>query len=76
MALHPVQQRQAQEEIDRVIGTERPPSFEDRASLPYVEAFLRETLRWRLVFPQGVAHTTITEDVYNGFYFPKGNFPS
>ncbi|KAF8737059.1 hypothetical protein AX14_013511 [Amanita brunnescens Koide BX004] len=72
MALHPVQQRQAQEEIDRVIGTERLPSFEDRASLPYVEAFLRETLRWRLVFPQGVAHTTITEDVYNGFYFPKG----
>ena len=76
MALHPVQQRQAQEEIDRVLGTGRLPTFEDRASLSYVEAFLRETLRWRLVFPQGVAHTTIEEDMYNGFYFPKGNIPS
>ena len=50
------------------------PTFEDRASLPYVEAFSEK--HGQLVFPQGVAHTTVAEDVYDGFYLPKGNFPS
>ena len=45
VALHPDAQRRAQEEIDRVVGRERLPTFEDRASLPYIEALWRETLR-------------------------------
>ncbi|KAF8628133.1 hypothetical protein AX15_004069 [Amanita polypyramis BW_CC] len=73
MALHPSQQKRAQEEIDRVVGTERLPTFKDRASLPYVEALLREMLRWRLVLPLGIAHCTVDDDVYNGFYIPKGS---
>ncbi|KAF8634134.1 hypothetical protein AX15_001065 [Amanita polypyramis BW_CC] len=72
MALHPNEQKRAQEEIDRVVGTDRLPNLVDRASLPYVEALLRETLRWRLVFPLGVPHSTVNDDVYKGFYIPKG----
>ena len=72
MALYPAVQKQAQEEIDRAVGGERLPNFEDRTSLPYVDAVLRETLRWRCVVPQGIPHTTTAEDVYNGFHFPKG----
>lgn len=53
MMLYPDVQKRAQEEIDAVIGKEQLPTFEDRSSLPYVEAVLRETLRWHPVFPLG-----------------------
>ena len=72
VALHPDAQRRAQEEIDRVVGRERLPTFEDRASLPYIEALWRETLRWRPALPVGNAHATIADDEYNGYFFPKG----
>ena len=74
VALHPAAQKRGQEEIDRVVGTERLPTFEDRASLPYVEALWRETLRWRPALPVGNAHATIADDEYNGYFFPKGKF--
>ncbi|KAF8634127.1 hypothetical protein AX15_001059 [Amanita polypyramis BW_CC] len=73
MALHPNEQKKAQEEIDRVVGTERLPTFSDRASLPYVEALFRETLRWRQALPLGIPRSTVDDDVYNGFYIPKGS---
>ncbi|KAG6860800.1 hypothetical protein C0995_007510 [Termitomyces sp. Mi166 len=37
----------AQKEIDTVVGPNRLPSFKDRPFLPYIEAVVRETLRWR-----------------------------
>jgi hypothetical protein len=74
VALHPDAQKRAQEEIDRVVGRERLPTFEDRASLPYIEALRRETLRWRPALPVGNAHATIADDEYNGYFFPKGMF--
>ncbi|KIJ30104.1 hypothetical protein M422DRAFT_147628, partial [Sphaerobolus stellatus SS14] len=47
----------------------------DRTSLPYVEATLRETLRWFVITPAGkymrIAHATTEDDVYNGFFIPK-----
>ncbi|KAG0697089.1 cytochrome P450 [Suillus ampliporus] len=46
MVLHPELQAKAQAEIDRVVGRDRLPNFDDRPALPYVEAILRETLRW------------------------------
>ena len=36
MILYPDAQEKAQEEIDKVIGPHRLPSFEDRHSLPFV----------------------------------------
>jgi len=53
MMLYPDVQKRAQAEIDATIGTERLPTFEDRSLLPYMEAVLRETLRWHPVFPLG-----------------------
>ncbi|KAF8342404.1 cytochrome P450 [Amanita rubescens] len=76
MALYPAIQKRAQEEIDRVVGTERLPDFEDRISLPYIGALLREVFRWWCVAPQGLPHTATADDVYNGFYFPKGKSTS
>ncbi len=53
MTLNPEAQRKGQEELDRIIGTGRLPRFEDRASLPYVEAIYREVMRWRPAIPLG-----------------------
>ncbi|KAG2359073.1 cytochrome P450 [Suillus spraguei] len=72
MMLYPDVQTRAQEEIEAVIGTDQLPTFEDRSSLPYVDAVLRETLRWHPVFPLGLPHYTTDSDVYNDRYIPKG----
>ena len=66
MMLHPAAQRKAQAEIDSVIGTDRLPTFDDRDSLPYVEALVKEVLRWQPVTPIGVPHRLMEDDIYNG----------
>lgn len=43
----------AQAEIDAVTGIDRLPEFKDRPSLPYVDAIVRESLRWIPVVPLG-----------------------
>lgn len=45
MMLHPHIQAKAQEEIDRVVGSDRMPSWEDWDDLPYIRAVMKETLR-------------------------------
>lgn len=45
MLCFPDAQREAQEELDRVIGGERLPEYEDKHSLPYVTAIIYECLR-------------------------------
>ncbi len=72
MALYPSVQKRVRDEIDRVVGRHRLPTFEDRPSLPHVDAVLRETLRWRLVAPLAIPHMSIKDDIYKGFYIPKG----
>ncbi|KAG2368707.1 cytochrome P450 [Suillus spraguei] len=72
MVLHPDVQKRAQAEIDSVIGRDRLPTFEDRASLPYVESILRETFRWYPILPLGVPHATSSDDTYDGYFIPKG----
>ena len=72
LVVHPEAQKKAQEEIDRVVGTGRLPTLDDRDSLPYVEAMLREILRWRPVTPLALPHTTVEDDIYKGFFIPRG----
>jgi cytochrome P450 len=40
--------------------------------MPYVDAVCKEILRWRLVLPLGVAHATTEDNVYKGYFIPKG----
>ncbi|KAG2336895.1 cytochrome P450 [Suillus weaverae] len=72
MLLYPDVQKRAQAEIDLVIGSDRLPTFEERASLPYIDAVLRETLRWYPVLPLGLPHASSSEDIYDGYFIPKG----
>lgn len=51
MALHPEVQQRAQAEIDAVVGGHRLPEFSDREFLPYVNAIVKETMRWQNVTP-------------------------
>jgi len=53
MTLYPDIQRKAQEELDRVVGSDRFPTFSDRKNLPYVDALVREAIRWHPVVPLG-----------------------
>ena len=53
MIAYPDVQKKCQEELDRVIGRSRTPTFKDRESLPYMRATLREVFRWRSTGPVG-----------------------
>ncbi|KAI0330737.1 cytochrome P450 [Cubamyces sp. BRFM 1775] len=72
MLLHPEVQKRAQEELDIVVGPDRLPQFTDRASLPYVNAVVKEALRWHNITPFGVPHSCTAEDEYRGWRMPKG----
>jgi len=73
MAAHPEVMKKGQEEIDRVIGRDRMPDFADEPALIYLQAIIREILRWRSVIAGGLGHSTIEDDVYNGYFIPKGS---
>lgn len=72
MMLHPDVQRKAQAEIDHVLGKAAVPTVADRGKLPYVNAIIKESLRWHTVAPLGVPHKTDEDDIVNGFFVPKG----
>ncbi|KAL2193988.1 cytochrome P450 [Corynascus similis CBS 632.67] len=64
----------AQAELDRVVGSDRLPTFDDLASLEYVRAIVSETLRWRPVAVLGgTPHASTADDVYKGMFIPKGS---
>ncbi|KAJ3552268.1 hypothetical protein NP233_g12920 [Leucocoprinus birnbaumii] len=71
MALYPEVQKSAQDELDMILNG-RLPDFQDRPSLPYIEAMVKELLRWQLVTPLAMAHSASEADEYNGYYIPRG----
>jgi cytochrome P450 len=52
MALYPEVQKKAQAELDQVLGG-RLPEFNDRPNLPYINAILKECIRWQPAAPLG-----------------------
>jgi cytochrome P450 len=48
-AKFPKVQERAREELDRVCGTQRSPAWADFADLPYINATVKEGMRWRPV---------------------------
>ena len=70
---HPETLIAAHKELDRVVGTERSPTFSDEADLPYIRALCKEVLRWRPVAVLGgTPHASTEDDVYEGWYIPAG----
>ncbi|KAJ7238158.1 cytochrome P450 [Mycena rebaudengoi] len=68
----PEVQKKAQDELDRVVGPDRLPTFTDKKSLPYISAILKESLRWESVIPLGVPHRVMKDDTYQGYSIPAG----
>ncbi|THU76219.1 cytochrome P450, partial [Dendrothele bispora CBS 962.96] len=72
LTLYPEVQSKAQEELDRVLGPGRIPSFKDRQDLPYVEAVYREVMRWHPALPMSLPHKSTEDIIYKGYVIPKG----
>jgi cytochrome P450 len=51
MTLYPEVQTQAQKEIDSVLGPNTLPTLADQGRLPYIDAIVKEVMRWHPVTP-------------------------
>lgn len=71
LSLQPDILRKVQGELDDVVGPNRLPEFSDRKSLVYLDAVIKETLRWHNVIPLGVPHCTTVDDELDGNFIPK-----
>ncbi|RKL26376.1 hypothetical protein BFJ72_g13772 [Fusarium proliferatum] len=71
LATHPEVVEKAHQELDRVIGQDRFPTWADEPNLPYIRAIIKENQRWRSISPMSFPHYTSNDDVYNGYYIPK-----
>ncbi|KAG2033763.1 cytochrome P450 [Suillus americanus] len=71
-ACFPEEQAIVQAELDAVIGRHRAPTFADQKSLPRLQAFISEALRWRPPVPDGLAHQTIKDVIWENYCIPAG----
>ncbi|KAK4208024.1 putative cytochrome P450 E-class, group I [Rhypophila decipiens] len=67
--------KRAQADLDKVIGRERLPSFDDKEAglLVYIDAIMEEALRWRPAGAQGFPHFTKVEGTYEGYKIPANS---
>jgi len=82
---NPVVIEKCQEELDRVIGSDRTPTMEDVKDLPWTRSVvkvlrlsmrlltLQEVLRWRPANKLGTNHYVTEDDWYEGYFIPKGS---
>jgi len=68
---YPSVQRKMQQEVDIVVGRDRLPTLDDRARLPYIEAFLREVMRKQTLVPMAIVHRATEDTALNGYFIPK-----
>ncbi|KAJ8383006.1 hypothetical protein SKAU_G00037840 [Synaphobranchus kaupii] len=72
MCTYPQVQEKVQAEIDSVVGSDREPSLEDKASLPFTEATIMEVQRMTAVVPLAIPHMASETTEFRGYTIPKG----
>jgi cytochrome P450 len=70
MVHNPEWMKKCQQELDRVCGR-RMPTTSDIEHLPILRACIKETMRWKPIFPTGVPHATEEDQVYRDWCIPK-----
>ncbi|KAH7718340.1 Protein CYP-33E1 [Aphelenchoides avenae] len=68
----PEVQKQLHDELDRVIGSARPITMDDRPSLHYTNAVILEIQRLCNILQQNILHRTTRDVVVDGYLLPKG----
>ncbi|KAI0826821.1 CyP450 monooxygenase [Trametes gibbosa] len=78
MSLHPNVQERARAELSAVVGADRLPDISDHDALPYIDAIVKECLRWQNATPIGMPHAVVEDDEYDGYFIPAGTvmFPN
>jgi cytochrome P450 len=72
MILNPKAMRKAQEELDRVVGKGELPDFSHKDDLPYIDALIKEVLRWSPPLPLALPKRAMQDNVYRGYFIPEG----
>ena len=72
MVLNPKAMKKAQEELDRVVGKEELPDYSHKERLPYIDALVKEVLRWNPPLPISLPNRAMQDDVYRGRLIPEG----
>jgi len=72
MAEYPETQKKVQEELERVVGPNRLPTYEEKDKLPYLNAVILELMRWKHFAPFGLPHMTLQDTQCLGYNIPKG----
>lgn len=73
MVAFPEVQRKAQEEIDRVVGSDRLPRMDDEPDMQYIRGVVKESLRFLPSSITGIVpHAASEDDTYDGYFIPKG----
>ena len=71
MCHYPWWQVRIREEIQMVCG-DRCLEWSDFESLPTLRAVMKEVMRWRPPVPTGIPHALEKDDIYDGYFIPKG----
>lgn len=72
LAANRLVQSKAQEELMRVVGPNRLPTYNDMCNLPYVRACVKEMLRMNPILAPGIRHYADNDVVYKGHVIPQG----
>ncbi|KAJ8727454.1 hypothetical protein PYW07_001573 [Mythimna separata] len=76
LLLQPEIQDKIHEEIDRVVGRDRLPNLDDRRNMPYLEACIRETMRYDTTVPLSVPHRAMKDTTLGGYDVGEGTMVS
>ncbi|XP_035699676.1 cytochrome P450 1A1-like [Branchiostoma floridae] len=74
LAAHPEVQEKLAAELDSIVEQHRQPALSDRTALPYMDATINEILRFGIVAPIAVPHTTTVDTSLRGYKIPKGTW--
>ncbi|GMS80580.1 hypothetical protein PENTCL1PPCAC_2755, partial [Pristionchus entomophagus] len=69
---HPEVLSKLHDELDRVIGSDRLITTNDKSSLPYTNAFINEVQRWANIVPQNLLRRVNKEVSIRGVTIPEG----